>query len=206
MLLSAAAHYRRHVIAIRRHWSLPEYLLECLTELATHAAVERKVHGIRQNEEKVGEQDAQVGYSIVEEIDKQRADHVQSCDDGQRYLDNEKDADDNYQHERRAVLVISSFRLLVALVEEFLPLLLSHTHRMKQQDVEENEHYARQEMYEDNAKHEVERVVIVLADVVVHPFGEPGMAHHIPLAIPYSLCGLVNSGEQWWMEERKYFL
>jgi hypothetical protein len=117
--------------------------------------------------------------------------------DGQRYLDNEKYAHDNYQHECRAVLVVGSFGLLVALVKELLPFLLCEAHRSEQQDVQEYKHYARQEMHEDNTEHEVERKIVVLAKVVIHPVGESLMANNISLALPYSFDRLINSARKW---------
>ena len=70
--------------------------------------------------------------------------------------------DDDYEHERRAVgvpeflglLRLSGRRLLLAAVEQSLPLPLRLLHRAEQQYVEDDEHGARDQVHEQDTEPE----------------------------------------------------
>lgn len=68
------------------HQPTEEYLLKGLPKLARHAAVDAEVDRIAEYQEEVRQHDANVGQSIVQELDNQATDDVHRSDHSNGYL------------------------------------------------------------------------------------------------------------------------
>lgn len=130
--------------------------------LATHAAIDGEVDGVRERDEEVGEQNEHVDDAVVEHAQVERGiEDVQHGEHGERDLDDEEARHDDDEHERGAVRVaqLAALARLPVLLEQLVPLLLGPSQRAEQQHVEHHERRARSQVYANHSEPKVHVVI-----------------------------------------------